>query len=112
MITIIYDPENGEVVQDAKTEAWARQIISLSGDVEITIGIELMITAIRAVGIVEFPHKWNEVVFKFRDTILKLDEFWNIPDGFPKDFGDYDIDYLCTLFKNRTKILEARNSNK
>jgi hypothetical protein len=98
MLTVIYDPIEGDAYPDGKTKEVVYAIVEKANqeDLTVTVSTELFIQRVRVAinkGIIDH----TKVIIKFKDTILQPDKKGKLSQ-WPEGFCDYYEECLINLF--------------
>jgi len=88
MITVTYDPQNGQVVPDGEIAKFVDDMLSCKrADLELTVGSGTMVNEFRLrVARAELSHR--HIQFVFNGEVLIMNEFGRMA-VWPKGFADY-----------------------
>lgn len=100
MLTVVYDPLNGDAVLDGNAEAYAKRIIE-AGAEQVTIGNELVIHAFRVMVVRQLISP-ADIVFKFGDIIITVDVNAGLSE-WPAGFCWYNRDFVVEILSTRRK---------
>lgn len=103
MLTIVYS-EHGKSNADAKSEFIAMNMYEKYKDKNYRYlsSTESLFTAFRVM-VAEKKINHTDVVFKFENKTLELDEDGQLKDGYPKGFCDVDLDLYSRLIDTKVK---------
>lgn len=102
MITVIYDPIDGQICQDAKVEEFVLNCIEESKTTPeyfVRIGQDLILTYFRK-ALVE--GKFEEMEVEFEGEVIPVNQYGGLKE-WPKGLGDYLSNALMVIARGRRK---------
>jgi len=99
MLTVIYDPNFKGCVPDGQVKKVVDNIISVMDQrPETTVSNQTVIDELR-LRICKGEISHNDIIFKFGDTEIKINEYGACPSGYPKGFLSAHIDRVTELLR-------------